>query len=89
MLKQKNKKLNIDETKITKLVFSLFKNKPKGHHDPLFIGNERKYLNHCIKSGYVSYVGNFVKKFENKITNSLNQNTQLRHLLARQPFTYL
>jgi perosamine synthetase len=68
MLKKKNKRLNTDEIKIIKIVFNLFKNKPKGHHDPLFIGNERKYLNHCIKSGYVSYVGNFVKKFENKIT---------------------
>ena len=36
-------------------------------HDPLFIGNEKKYLNQCISSGFVSYVGKFVNNFEKKI----------------------
>ena len=36
-------------------------------HEPLFIGNEKKYLNECIDSAYVSSVGKFVDKFELKI----------------------
>lgn len=34
-------------------------------HEPVFIGNEKKYLNECIDSTYVSSVGPFVNKFEN------------------------
>ena len=45
----------------------ILKSKPKGHHDPLFVGNEKKYLNQCIKSGFVSYGGKFVTAFEKKI----------------------
>lgn len=37
-------------------------------HEPKFIGNEKKYLNQCIDSTYVSSVGNFVAKFEKKIS---------------------
>lgn len=33
-------------------------------HDPRFIGNERKYLNECIDSNFVSSVGEFVSRFE-------------------------
>lgn len=36
-------------------------------HEPFFCGNEIKYLKKTIKDNYVSYVGNYVKKFENKI----------------------
>ena len=36
-------------------------------HEPLFIGNEKKYLNECIDSTFVSSVGEFVDKFEVKI----------------------
>lgn len=42
-------------------------------HAPKFVGNEKKYLNECIDSTYVSYVGQFVTKFEEytaKYTNS-------------------
>ena len=35
-------------------------------HEPLFIGNEKKYLNECIDSTFVSSVGEFVDKFEEK-----------------------
>ena len=38
-------------------------------HEPKFIGNEKKYLNQCIDSTYVSSVGKFVAKFEKKIAN--------------------
>lgn len=33
-------------------------------HEPRFIGNEKKYLNECIDSSYVSGVGKFVGQFE-------------------------
>jgi len=36
-------------------------------HEPLFIGNEKKYLNECIDSTFVSSVGKFVDELEVKI----------------------
>ena len=36
-------------------------------HNPLFVGNEKQYLNECIDSTYVSSVGKFVDEFEEKI----------------------
>ena len=36
-------------------------------HEPKFIGNEKKYLNQCIDTTFVSSVGKFVDKFEKKI----------------------
>lgn len=33
-------------------------------HEPRFIGNEKKYLNECIDSTFVSSVGQFVDRFE-------------------------
>ena len=36
-------------------------------HEPRFVGNEKKYLNDCIDSTFVSSVGKFVDKFENLI----------------------
>jgi len=38
-------------------------------HEPRFIGNEKKYLNECIDSTFVSSVGKFVDEFEAKIAN--------------------
>jgi len=52
---------------IFKILAKTLKKKSRGLHDPLFIGKEKKYLYDCIKSGYVSSVGKFVIKFENKI----------------------
>ena len=37
-------------------------------HDPRFLGNEKKYLNECIDSTFVSTAGKFVNKLEDKIT---------------------
>lgn len=37
-------------------------------HTPLFIGNEKKYLEECIDSTYVSSVGKFVDLFEVKMS---------------------
>ena len=36
-------------------------------HEPRFIGNEKKYLNDCIDSTFVSSVGKYVDLFEEKI----------------------
>ena len=35
-------------------------------HEPRFLGNEKKYLNECIDSTFVSSVGKFVDLFEEK-----------------------
>ena len=37
-------------------------------HEPRFRGNEKKYLNECIDSTFVSSVGKYVELFEQKIT---------------------
>ena len=47
-------------------------------HEPIFYGNEKKYLNKCINTGYVSYVGKFVNLFEKKICNY----TKSKHAVA-------
>jgi perosamine synthetase len=36
-------------------------------HSPVFSGNEKKYLNECIDTTFVSSVGKFVEQFENEI----------------------
>ena len=36
-------------------------------HEPKFIGNEKKYLNQCVDTTFVSSVGKFVDNFEKKI----------------------
>lgn len=38
-------------------------------HAPYFGGNEKKYLNECIDTTFVSSVGAFVDQFENEIIN--------------------
>ena len=53
-------------------VIEFIKKKYKSHglipiHEPRFIGNEKKYLNECIDSTFVSSSGSFVDKFEEKI----------------------
>jgi perosamine synthetase len=52
-------------SKITSFIRSTF-HEPEAFiplHDPRFIGNEKKYLNECIDSNFVSSVGEFVGKF--------------------------
>ena len=36
-------------------------------HEPRFVGNEKKYLNDCIDSTFVSSVGKFVDQFEAEV----------------------
>ena len=38
-------------------------------HEPRFIGNEKKYLNDCIDSTFVSSVGKYVDTFEKEFAN--------------------
>ena len=60
-----------------KELINFIKNKYKSKkyiclHEPIFNGNEKKYLEECIDSTYVSSVGSFVDRFE----NSMNEITQ-------------
>ena len=43
-------------------------------HSPLFIGNEKKYLEECIDSTFVSSVGKFVEQLELKIAQYTGTN---------------
>ena len=43
-------------------------------HEPKFIGNEKKYLNECIESTFVSSVGKYVDEFEEIIAKYTNTN---------------
>ena len=47
-------------------------------HEPLFIGNEKEYLNECIDSTFVSYVGKFVGQFEDMVA----EYTGSKHAIA-------
>jgi perosamine synthetase len=40
---------------------------------PLFLGNELKYLLNCIKTGWISSDGPYVKKFEKKFGKFVNR----------------
>ena len=42
-------------------------------HVPTFSGNEKKYLNECIDSTFVSSVGPFVDEFE-ELMNQITKN---------------
>ena len=43
-------------------------------HNPIFMGNEKQYINECIDSTYVSSVGKFVDIFEEKIAEYTGSN---------------
>jgi len=43
-------------------------------HEPQFIGNEKRYLNECIDSTFVSSVGKFVDEFEDQIAKYTGAN---------------
>jgi len=40
-------------------------------HEPRFIGNEKKYLNDCIDSTFVSSVGEYVNRFEEEFSKTV------------------
>ena len=47
-------------------------------HQPVFNGNELKYLNECIETTYVSSVGKFVDTFEDNLASY----TGAKHVVA-------
>lgn len=50
---------------IVDFIKNLYPNEnPVPLHAPRFIGKEKEYLNNCIDTTYVSYVGEYVNKFE-------------------------
>ena len=57
--------MNNEFINFVKEVYGTKKNIPL--HEPRFIGNEKKYLNQCIDTTFVSSVGKFVDQFEEKI----------------------
>lgn len=55
-------------SEVTDFVHQLFgTEKTVSLHAPLFIGNEKKYLNECIDTTFVSSVGKFVDRFEEEM----------------------
>lgn len=42
-------------------------------NEPLLNGNEKKYLNECIDTGWISSEGPFIKKFEDGMANYVNR----------------
>lgn len=57
----------MDYKKITNFVKDLFQEEKVPLAVPLFIGNEKKYLNECIDTTFVSSVGQFVDRFEKNV----------------------
>lgn len=54
--------------KIVNFIKSLYPTEnPVPLHAPRFIGNEKEYLIDCIDTTYVSYVGQYVSRFEDEI----------------------
>jgi perosamine synthetase len=55
-------------TKIIDFIRSLYPGiHPVPLHAPVFLGNEKKYLEDCINTTFVSYVGKYVTQFEEQI----------------------
>lgn len=42
-------------------------------NEPLLNGNEKKYLNQCIDTGWISSEGPFIKEFEEKLANRVGR----------------
>ncbi len=42
-------------------------------NEPLLNGNEKKYLEECIETGWISSEGHFVREFENKMSEYVNR----------------
>ena len=57
-------------------------------HEPYFDRNEINELKKCIKSGYVSTIGNYVKKFENK-KSKVSQDQNILFQLSMEPVLYI
>ncbi|HXH99444.1 MAG TPA: DegT/DnrJ/EryC1/StrS aminotransferase family protein [Sphingobacteriaceae bacterium] len=46
---------------------------PVSVNTPLFNGNEKKYLNECIDTGWISSEGSFIKRFETQFSEFVNR----------------
>ena len=64
-MSENNDKQNLAVINFIKSIYN--KNNYIPLHEPRFVGNERKYLNECIDSTFVSSVGKFVTQFEEKM----------------------
>ena len=64
-MRKNNVNLNLAVINFIKSIYN--ENKFIPLHEPRFLGNEKKYLNECIDSTFVSSVGKFVDDFEEKI----------------------
>ncbi len=63
----------ISNEKIVDFIKSKFPNKDVINlHEPLFIGNEKKYVIDAIDSTFVSSVGKYVDRFEQMICDYTN-----------------
>tara|TARA_B100001142_G_scaffold258180_1_gene259992 strand:- start:1237 stop:2385 length:1149 start_codon:yes stop_codon:yes gene_type:complete len=62
--------MNTASKRYIEFVRSLYSTKGRiGLHEPVFFGNEKKYLSDAIDSTFVSSVGPYVEKFEEMICN--------------------
>ena len=60
--------MSITFEKIVTFIKSLYPTEnPVPLHAPRFSGNEKKYLIDCIDTTYVSYVGQYVSRFEDEV----------------------
>lgn len=64
--------MNQFEDIINKIKILFESNKIIPLHEPVFFGNEKKYLLDAIESTYVSSAGEYVNEFENRISNLIN-----------------
>lgn len=63
-----NVKISKENSSIIDFIRSIYKTEAFiPLHEPRFRGNEKKYLNECIESTFVSSVGEFVDRFEDEI----------------------
>ena len=59
-------------------------------HSPVFLGNERKYLNECIDSTFVSSVGKYVTRFEEMVSEFTGAKKAIakgKHIFIEKPIT--
>lgn len=59
--------MEISYKKITDFIHDLYGAPEVPLHAPCFIGNEKKYLTECVDTTFVSSVGQFVDRFEEKM----------------------
>ena len=52
-------------------------------HEPRFMGNEKKYLNDCIDSTFVSSVGKYVDRFEKEFAKKVGSSNQTDELSGK------